>query len=87
VISFADQGSVPVDLEEEVARLWQEKEQLGQELAGALEAGRRAGEELRHRNRELSGNSRAAPPFFIWLLNVPFLVLELTSCLVCSAQG
>jgi len=88
VVSFADQGSVPVDLEEEVACLQQEKEQLGQELAGALEAGRRAGEELSHRNRELSGNNRAAPLlFFIWLLNVPFLVLELTSCLVCSAQG
>jgi len=49
-----------VDLEEEVARLRQEKEQLGQELAGALEARRRAGEELGQRNRELSGNNRAA---------------------------
>jgi len=64
VISFADQGSVPVDLEEEVARLRQEKEQLGQELAGALEAGHRAGEELSHKNRELSGNNRATPFFF-----------------------
>jgi len=60
VISFADQGNIPVDLEEEVARLRQEKEQLGQELAGALEAGRRASEELGQRNRELSGNNRAA---------------------------
>ena len=34
VVSFVDQGIVPVDLEEEVARLRQEKEQLGQELAG-----------------------------------------------------
>ncbi|XP_021303769.1 skin secretory protein xP2-like [Sorghum bicolor] len=42
------------DFEEEVARLRQEKEQLGQELAGALETGRRAGEELSNRNRELS---------------------------------
>jgi len=40
-------------LEEEVARLRQEKEQLGQELAGALETERRAGEELSNRNREL----------------------------------
>ena len=64
MISFADQGSVPVDLEEEVARLRQEKEQLGQELAGALEAGHRAGEELSHKNRELSGNNRATPFFF-----------------------
>jgi len=61
VVSFVDQGIVPVDLEEEVARLRQEKEQLGQELVGALEAGRRAGEELSHRNRELSGNNRATP--------------------------
>ena len=84
MVSFADQGIVPVELEEEVARLRQEKEQIGQDLAEALEAGRRAGEELSHRNRELSSNNRAAP-FFIWLLNVP--LLELTSCLVCSAQG
>ena len=60
VVGFVDQGIVHVDLEEEVARLRQEKEQLGQELAGALEAGRRAGEELGQRNRELSGNNRAA---------------------------
>jgi len=40
VVSFVDQGIVPVDLEEEVARLRQEKEQLGQEFAGALETGR-----------------------------------------------
>jgi len=51
-------------LEEEIARLWQEKEQLGQELAGALETGRRAGEELSHRNRELSGKNRATPFLF-----------------------
>ena len=55
MIRSADQECVIVDLEEEVARLRQEKEQLGQELAGALEAGRRAGEELGQRNRELSG--------------------------------
>jgi len=48
-------------LEEEVARLRQEKVQLGQELAGALETGRRAGEELSSRNRELSGDNRATP--------------------------
>jgi hypothetical protein len=64
VVSFVDQGIVPVDLEEEVARLRQEKEQLGQELAGALETGRRAGEELSNRNRELSGNNRATPFLF-----------------------
>jgi len=52
VVNFVDQGIVLVELEEEVARLRQDKEQLGQELAGALEAGRRAGEELSHRNRE-----------------------------------
>ena len=44
-------------MEEEVARLRQEKEQLSQELAGALEAGRRAGEELSRKDRELSGNT------------------------------
>jgi len=65
VVSFGDQGIVPVDLEEEVARLRQEKEQLGQELAGAREAGRLAGEELGHRNRELSGNNRATPLFYL----------------------
>ena len=59
MIRSADEESVLVDLEDEVARLRQEKEQLGQELAGALEAGRRAGEELSQRNRELSGNNRA----------------------------
>jgi len=60
VVGFVDQGIVHADLEEEVARLRQEKEQLGQELAGALETGRRACEELGQRNRELSGNNRAA---------------------------
>ena len=49
---------IHVDLEEEVARLRQEKEQLSQELAGALESGRRAGEELGRKDRELSGNTR-----------------------------
>ena len=48
-------------MEEEVARLRQEKEQLGQELAGALEAGRQAGEELGQRDRELPGRNRATP--------------------------
>jgi len=65
VVNFGDQGIVHVDLEEEVACLRQEKEQLSQELAGALEAGRRAGEELGHRNRELCGNNRAAPLFYL----------------------
>jgi len=60
MVGFIDQGIVHVDLEEEVVRLRQEKEKLGQELAGALEAGRQAGEELGQRNRELSGNNRAA---------------------------
>jgi hypothetical protein len=46
VVNFVDQGIVPAVLEEEVARLRQEKEQLDQEFAGALETGRRAGEEL-----------------------------------------
>jgi len=58
VVCFVDRVMTHVDLEEEVARLRQEKEQLGQELAGALEAGRRAGEELCRRDRELSGNTR-----------------------------
>jgi len=56
---------VPVDLEEEVARLRQEKEQLSQDLAEALVAGRRAGEELGHRDRELSGNNRGTSPFYL----------------------
>jgi len=45
-------------LEEEVARLRQEKEKLDQERASALEAGRRAGEELSNKNRELTGKDR-----------------------------
>ena len=57
MVSFVDQGILLVELEEEVARLRQDKEQLGQELAGTLEAGRRAGEELSHKNWELSGNN------------------------------
>jgi len=44
-------------LEEEVARLRLEKERLDQERAGALEAGRRAGEELNNKSRELSGEN------------------------------
>ena len=59
-----DQGSVLVDLEEEVARLRQEKEQLSQELARVLETGRRASEELGQRNRELSGKYSCRPPLF-----------------------
>jgi len=51
-------------LEEEVARLRQEKEQLGQELAEALETERRAGEELSNKSQELSGNNRATPLLF-----------------------
>jgi hypothetical protein len=47
---------IHADLEEEVARLRQEKEQLSQQLAGALESGRRAGEELGRKDQELSGN-------------------------------
>ena len=45
-------------MEEEVARLREEKERLSQELAGALESGRRAGEELSRKDRELAGNAR-----------------------------
>ena len=46
-----------LDLEEEVTRLRQEKEQLSQELAGALESGRRAGEELGRKDREQIGRA------------------------------
>jgi len=48
-------------LEEEVARLRQEKERLDQELAEALETGRRAGEELSSKSQELSGENRCIP--------------------------
>ena len=71
-------------MEEEVARLRQEKEQLNQELVGALEADRRAGEELGKRDRELSGITccpRYSPPVIL------FDMLSLTSSLICSAQG
>jgi len=50
-------------LEEEIAHLRQVKERLDQELARALETGRRAGKELSNKNRELSGESRAIPFF------------------------
>ena len=75
---------VHVGLEEEVARLRQEKEQLGRELAGALEAGRRAGEELGQRDRELSGITRC--PHYLPLTTL-FDTPRLTSSLICSAQG
>ena len=84
VVCFTDQVIVHVDLEEEVARLRQEKEQLRQELAGALEAGRRAGEELGQRDREWSGITRR--PRYSPLV-VLFDMLSLTSSLICSAQG
>ena len=57
VVCFADQVMIYLDLEEEVTRLRQEKEQLSQELAGALESGRRTAEELGRKDRELSGNT------------------------------
>ena len=84
MVGFIDQGIVHVDLEEEVVRLRQEKEQLSQELAGALEAGRRAGEVLGQRDRELSGNTRR--PGYLPLIAL-FDMLKLTSWLICSAQG
>ena len=84
MVDFADLLIIRVDLEEEVTRLRQEKEQLSQELAGALEAGRRAGEELGQRDRELSGNTRR--PRYLPLIAL-FGMLRLTSGLICSAQG
>jgi len=58
-------------LEEVVAHLRQEKEKLDQELAGALETGRRAGEELSNKSRELTGKN-SMPFFFVYST---FLVL------------
>ena len=84
MIRSADQECVIVDLEEEVARLRQEKEQLSQELAGVLEAGRRAGEELSRRDQELSGNTRC--PRYLPLIAL-FDMLKLTSFSICSAQS
>ena len=77
---------IHADLEEEVARLRQEKEQLSQQLAGALESGRRAGEELGRKDRELSGNgcrlvSCCLSP--LCLFGMP----KITLCFICSAQG
>ena len=83
VVYFTDRVVIHVE-EEEVARLRQEKEQLGQELAGALEAGRRAAEELSQRDRELSGITRRSHCLpLIALFDTP----RLTSSLICSAQG
>ena len=84
MVDFTDLPIVHVDLEEEVTRLRQEREQLSQELAGALEVGRRAGEELGQRDRELSGIARRHR-----YLSLIALVdtLRLTFCLICSAQG
>ena len=74
---------IHIDLEEEVARLRQEKEQLSQELAGALETGRRAGEELGRKDRELSGNTRrlvichlSPPLFFLYVEDNVLLDLQ-----------
>ena len=58
VVCFTDQVVIHVAMEEEVARLRQEKERLSQELTGALESGRRAGGELGRKDRELTGNVR-----------------------------
>ena len=57
VVCFANQVVIHLELEGELARLRQEKEQLSRELADALESGRRAGEELGRKDRELSGNT------------------------------
>jgi hypothetical protein len=84
VVGFVDQVMIHVGLEEEVARLRQEKEQLGRELAGALEASRRAGQELGQRDRELSG---IACCLCYLLLTALFDMPRLTSSLICSAQG
>ena len=84
LFEFANLGIIRADMEEEVARLRQEKEQLSQELAGALEAGRRAGEDLAQRDLELSSNTRR--PHYLPLISL-FDMLKLTSCLICSAQG
>jgi hypothetical protein len=84
MVDFTDLLIVHVDLEEEVARLRQEKEQLSQELAGALDAGRRAGQEMGRRDRELSSNTRR--PRYLPLIAL-FDMLRLTSCLICSTQG
>ena len=73
---------IHLDLEEEVTRLRQEKEQLSQEPAGALESGRRAGEELGRKDRELSGNThrlvicRLSPLFFYYVENNVLLDLQ-----------
>ena len=40
------------------------REKLDQELTGVLETGRRGGEELRNKSRELSDENRAIPFFF-----------------------
>ena len=67
-----------------MARLRQEKEQLGRELAGALEASSRAGEELGQRDRELSGIARCLRYL---PLTAMFDTPRLTSSLIGTAQG
>jgi len=42
-------------LEEEIERLQKERDQLGQERTRALEGERKVGEELKARNRDLTG--------------------------------
>ena len=44
-----------VGLEEEMERIWKERDQLDQERACILESERKAGEELKARNQELTG--------------------------------
>ena len=60
MVCFVDQLFLSADLEEEIERLRAESERLDQERAGALEAGRKAGEELRNKSQELAGKGRFA---------------------------
>jgi len=60
VVGFDDQQSFSLGLEEEIGRLREERDRLDQERVGALETGRKAGEESKNKSRELAGKSRFA---------------------------
>jgi len=60
VVVFIDQ-KLPLQTWRRRLHTSDKREKLDQELARALDTGRRAGEELSNKSRELSGENRAIP--------------------------
>jgi len=70
IFIFADISMAAIGLEEELERLRKERDQLNQERSRILESERKAGEELKARNRELTGKTRLVEriknSLFLW---------------------